>query len=85
MIDNPDRFFPQWRLVHSEYLAKKILVRRPTIADVQVPIEEMWVRLCRDEDKTPLFPSSFRAGDADPKLVEEVCRLATENPISEAG
>jgi len=56
LIENPDRFFPQWRLVHSEYLAKKILVRRPTIADVQVPIEEMWIRLCRDEDKTPLFP-----------------------------
>lgn len=70
--------FPQWRKVYSPLLKKDILVRRPTIGDMQLPIEEMWLRLARNADNTTLFPN-VNPKDASPKLVEEICNLATEN------
>ena len=84
MIADPNKIFPQWKLMRCEFLDQMVLIRRPTIGDLQLQVVDMWARLVKDADGTPLFPPSFKACDADPKLVEEICRLATENPTETA-
>ena len=79
-ISDTSAIIPQWRTVRSELLARDIQVRRITVGDVGLPTHEMWLRLCRDGDGTPLLPSGTRPGDVDPALVEEVCRLAMGDP-----
>ena len=43
-------------------------------------VADMWIRLVRDGDNTPLFDASIKPSECDPKLVEEVCSLATAHP-----
>lgn len=74
---------PPWRPVRCEFLQRDIQVKRPSISDIGLPVEKMWVKLVRDGDGSPLLPAGQRAEDCDPKLVEEICRLATENPTSQ--
>lgn len=80
MISDLSKVVPAWRPVRSVILDRDIQVRRPTISDVQLPIVELWARLVRDGDGSALFPMGFKASEADPKLVEEICALATANP-----
>ena len=84
MIADASKIFPSWRTVRCEFLGQSVQVRRPTIGDIQLPVAEMWARLVRDADGSPLFPSSYHATDADPKLVEEICTLATATPTDAA-
>jgi hypothetical protein len=71
---------PQWRKVYCEYLQRDILVRRPNIGDMAFAVADMWIRLVRDGDNTPLFDASIKPSECDPKLVGEVCSLATATP-----
>lgn len=71
---------PQWRLVFCEFLHREVQVKRPTISDVGYPVPEMWARLVRDGDGTQLFPAGSNITEVDPKLVEEICTLATATP-----
>lgn len=71
---------PQWRKVYCEFLQRDILVRRPNIGDMAFAVADMWIRLVRDGDNTPLFDASIKPSECDPKFVEEVCSLATAHP-----
>ena len=43
-------------------------------------VADMWIRLVKDGDNTPLFDASIKPSECDPKLVGEICSLATANP-----
>lgn len=83
-ISDTSRIVPQWRLVHSMVLGRAVQVRRITVGDVGKPTHELWLRLVRDGDGSPLLPACVSGADCDPTLVEEVCQLAMADPI-EAG
>lgn len=71
---------PQWRQAESKVLKRTVQVRRPTVGDIALPVAEMWLRLVRDGDGTPLFPPHIKPSEADPELVEEIVALACIHP-----
>lgn len=79
-LQDTSAIVPAWRVVHSDILNRDIQVRRVTVGDVSLPTAEMWIRLVRDGDGTPLLHPSVSPASVDPTLVEEVCRLAMAVP-----
>lgn len=81
-LDASDPIIPRWRTVFCVRLAREIQVKRISVADVGLPVHEMWLRLVRDGDGSPLLPAGVGGGEVDPTLVEEVCKLAMSVPTS---
>ena len=76
---------PQWWTVRSERLGRDVQVRRPTVADASSAPGEIWARLVRDADGTPLLPPNLTPSDCDAEVAAEIIHLATARPTPAPG
>jgi len=84
MIDKIDLLVP-WRTVYSQKLQRNVQVRRLTVADIGKTTQELWHKLVRDGDGTPLLPTGVDPSEVNAEIVSELLELALQSPTQAPG